>query len=74
MTETQLTTPTRFVDVGGAKIAYRCWGNSKAGQPRTKDFRSRHPGSKYKWQHLFGKLPDSEAPWQGTVFALLFFR
>lgn len=33
MTETHLTTPTRFVDVGGAKIAYRRWGNSKAGQP-----------------------------------------
>ncbi|WP_137009931.1 alpha/beta fold hydrolase [Aquitalea aquatilis] len=33
MTENHLTTPTRFVDVGGAKIAYRRWGNAKAGQP-----------------------------------------
>jgi pimeloyl-ACP methyl ester carboxylesterase len=33
MTESHLTTPTRFVDVDGARFAYRRWGNTASGQP-----------------------------------------
>jgi pimeloyl-ACP methyl ester carboxylesterase len=33
MTDTHLTAPTRFADVGGTRFAYRRWGNSAASQP-----------------------------------------
>ncbi|MBB3195434.1 alpha/beta fold hydrolase [Roseateles terrae] len=33
MSETHLTTPTRFLDVDGASFAYRRWGNADTGQP-----------------------------------------
>lgn len=33
MTDTHITTPTRFVHVNGAQIAYRRWGNSDSTQP-----------------------------------------
>ena len=33
MTHTHLTAPTRFIDVGGTRFAYRRWGNAAAGQP-----------------------------------------
>jgi len=33
MTDTHLTAPTRFVEVDGARYAYRRWGNGAAGQP-----------------------------------------
>lgn len=33
MTDSHLTTPTRFVDVDGASFAYRRWGNAASGQP-----------------------------------------
>ncbi|MGR4897384.1 alpha/beta fold hydrolase [Stenotrophomonas sp. LARHCG68] len=33
MTDTHLTAPTRFVEAGGDKFAYRRWGNPSSGQP-----------------------------------------
>lgn len=33
MTDTHLTTPTRFLAVGGTRLAYRRWGNENAGHP-----------------------------------------
>lgn len=33
MTDTHLTAPTRFAEVGGTRFAYRRWGNSAASQP-----------------------------------------
>lgn len=33
MTDTHITTPTRFVDVSGTRIAYRRWGNTNTSQP-----------------------------------------
>jgi pimeloyl-ACP methyl ester carboxylesterase len=33
MTDTHLTTPTRFAQVDGTQIAYRRWGNSNSSQP-----------------------------------------
>ena len=33
MTDTHLTAPTRFVEVDGARLAYRRWGNSATNQP-----------------------------------------
>ena len=33
MTDTHLTAPTRFVEVGGTRLAYRRWGNGAASQP-----------------------------------------
>lgn len=33
MTDTHLTAPTRFVEVGGTRFAYRRWGNGAASQP-----------------------------------------
>jgi pimeloyl-ACP methyl ester carboxylesterase len=33
MTDTHLTAPTRFVDVGGTRFAYRRWGNTASVQP-----------------------------------------
>jgi pimeloyl-ACP methyl ester carboxylesterase len=33
MTHTHLTAPTRFLNVGGTKFAYRRWGNTAAAQP-----------------------------------------
>jgi pimeloyl-ACP methyl ester carboxylesterase len=33
MTETHLTTPTRFAEVNGDRFAYRRWGNAGSGQP-----------------------------------------
>ena len=33
MTDTHITTPTRFVEVGGSRLAYRRWGNSASSQP-----------------------------------------
>lgn len=33
MSDTHLTTPTRFLDVDGARFAYRRWGNADTGQP-----------------------------------------
>lgn len=33
MTHTHLTTPTRFVNIGGTQFAYRRWGNAAAEQP-----------------------------------------
>ncbi|MGN7101244.1 alpha/beta fold hydrolase [Ralstonia holmesii] len=33
MTDTHLTAPTRFVEVEGARFAYRRWGNPTSGQP-----------------------------------------
>lgn len=33
MTDTHLTTPTRFVELDGARFAYRRWGNTDSGQP-----------------------------------------
>lgn len=33
MPDTHLTAPTRFVEVGGARFAYRRWGNTTASQP-----------------------------------------
>jgi pimeloyl-ACP methyl ester carboxylesterase len=33
MSDTHLTAPTRFVEVGGDRFAYRRWGNSSSGRP-----------------------------------------
>lgn len=33
MTDTHLTAPTRFVDVGGTRFAYRRWSNTASVQP-----------------------------------------
>jgi pimeloyl-ACP methyl ester carboxylesterase len=33
MIDTHITTPTRFVEVGGARFAYRRWGNNASSQP-----------------------------------------
>lgn len=33
MSHTHITTPTRFLDVDGARLAYRRWGNTDTGQP-----------------------------------------
>ena len=33
MSETHLTAPTRFVELDGARFAYRRWGNTSSGQP-----------------------------------------
>lgn len=33
MTDTHLTAPTRFADVGGTRFAYRRWGNKDSSQP-----------------------------------------
>ena len=33
MTDTHITTPTRFVEVGGTRFAYRRWGNNASSQP-----------------------------------------
>ena len=33
MTDTHLTAPTRFLEVGGTRFAYRRWGNGAASQP-----------------------------------------
>lgn len=33
MSDTHLTTPTRFIEVDSAKFAYRRWGNASSGQP-----------------------------------------
>ncbi len=33
MTDTHITAPTRFVEVGGEKFAYRRWGNTTTNQP-----------------------------------------
>jgi hypothetical protein len=33
MSDIHLTVPTRFVEVDGAKLAYRRWGNASAKQP-----------------------------------------
>jgi pimeloyl-ACP methyl ester carboxylesterase len=33
MNDTHITTPTRFVEVGGTRFAYRCWGNNASSQP-----------------------------------------
>jgi pimeloyl-ACP methyl ester carboxylesterase len=33
MTDTHMTAPTRFVEVGGTRFAYRRWGNGGASQP-----------------------------------------
>lgn len=33
MTDTHLTAPTRFVNVGGTQFAYRRWGNASTSQP-----------------------------------------
>jgi hypothetical protein len=34
MPATHLTAPTRFIEVDGAKFAYRRWGNETSGQPQ----------------------------------------
>lgn len=33
MTDTRLTAPTRILDVDGARLAYRRWGNADSAQP-----------------------------------------
>lgn len=33
MTDTHITTPTRFVEVGGSRFAYRRWGHNASSQP-----------------------------------------
>jgi len=33
MTDTHITTPTRFVEVGGSRFAYRRWGHNASAQP-----------------------------------------
>ncbi|AJG24356.1 alpha/beta fold hydrolase [Cupriavidus basilensis] len=33
MTDTHITTPTRFADVDGTRFAYRRWGNTESSQP-----------------------------------------
>ena len=33
MSDTHLTSPTRFIEVDGDKFAYRRWGNTSSGQP-----------------------------------------
>jgi len=33
MSETHITAPTRFVELDGARFAYRRWGNTSSGQP-----------------------------------------
>lgn len=33
MTDTHLTAPTRFADIGGTRFAYRRWGNKDSSQP-----------------------------------------
>lgn len=33
MTDTHLTAPTRFIEVGGDRFAYRRWGNTSTGHP-----------------------------------------
>jgi hypothetical protein len=33
VTDTHLTAPTRFIEVDGARFAYRRWGNASSGQP-----------------------------------------
>lgn len=33
MSDTHLTTPTRFIEVDGDRFAYRRWGNTASGQP-----------------------------------------
>lgn len=33
MTDTHLTAPTQFIEIDGARFAYRRWGNASSGQP-----------------------------------------
>ena len=33
MSDTHLTAPTRFIELDGARVAYRRWGNAGSGQP-----------------------------------------
>ena len=33
MTDPHITTPTRFVEVGGSRFAYRRWGHNASSQP-----------------------------------------
>jgi pimeloyl-ACP methyl ester carboxylesterase len=33
MSHTHLTAPTQFLNVDGAQLAYRRWGNATTGQP-----------------------------------------
>jgi hypothetical protein len=33
MSHTHLTVPTQFTEVGGARFAYRRWGNTSGSQP-----------------------------------------
>lgn len=33
MTDTHITTPTRFLDIAGTRFAYRRWGNTASSQP-----------------------------------------
>ena len=33
MSHTHLTVPTQFMELGGARFAYRRWGNTSGSQP-----------------------------------------